>query len=101
MGVRGRTITLKATTPSASHCERVFYEMGYARESEGGPGCLPLAHSQIHRPWAEFLFVPAERVLEVAKRESAIPFDVRGVEFGHHGKECFFDALVKKHGLET
>jgi hypothetical protein len=50
-------------------------------------------------PGAEFLFVPAERVLEAAQRESAIPFDVPGVEFGHHGKECSFDALVKKHGL--
>jgi hypothetical protein len=29
----------------------------------------------------------------------ATPFDVKGVEFGHHGKECLFDALVKKHEL--
>ena len=51
-------------------------------------------------PGAEFLFVPEDKVLEVAKREGAIPFDVKGVEFGHHGKECSFDALVKKHGLD-
>ena len=50
-------------------------------------------------PGAEFLFVPAEKVMEVAGREGAIPFDVPGVEFGHHGKECSFDALVKKHQL--
>src|SRR5581483_10961136 len=49
-------------------------------------------------PQAEFLFVPADQVLEVAKREGATPYDVKGVEFGHHGKECSFDALVKKHG---
>ena len=49
---------------------------------------------------AEFLFVPAEKVLEVAGREGAVPFDVPGVEFGHHGKECSFDALVKKHRLD-
>lgn len=24
----------------------------------------------------------------------------KGVEFGHHGKECSFDALVKKHQLD-
>jgi hypothetical protein len=52
-------------------------------------------------PNAEFLFVPAEKVMEVAGREAAVPFDVPGVEFGHHGKECSFDALVKKHQLET
>jgi len=51
-------------------------------------------------PQAEFLFVPEEKVLEVAKREGAIPFDVKGVEFGHHGKWCSFDALVKKHQLD-
>jgi hypothetical protein len=51
-------------------------------------------------PQAEFLFVPADQVLAVAGREGAVPFDVPGVEFGHHGKECSFDALVKKHGLE-
>ena len=50
-------------------------------------------------PQAEFLFVPEENVLEVAKREGATPFDVKGVEFGHHGKECSFDAFVKKHDL--
>jgi hypothetical protein len=51
-------------------------------------------------PQAEFLFVPAEKVMEVAAREGAIPFDVKGVEFGHHGKECSFDALVKKYQLD-
>jgi hypothetical protein len=50
-------------------------------------------------PEAEFLFVPADQVMEVARREGATPYDVMGVEFGHHGKECSFDALVKKHGL--
>jgi hypothetical protein len=51
-------------------------------------------------PHAEFLFVPEDKVLEVAKREGATPYDVKGVEFGHHGKECSFDALVKKHKLD-
>ena len=48
---------------------------------------------------AEFLFVPADRVMEFAARENATPFDVKGVELGHHGKECSFDAIVKKYGL--
>src|SRR5437763_11745334 len=50
---------------------------------------------------AEFLFVPADQVMEVAKKESAIPFDVPNVEFGHHGKECSFEAILKKHKLTS
>ena len=50
-------------------------------------------------PQAEFLFVPEDKVMDVAEREGATPYDVKGVEFGHHGKECSFDAIVKKYGL--
>ena len=52
-------------------------------------------------PQAEFLFVPADQVLEVAKKQSAIPFDVPNVELGHHGKECSFEAILKKHNLTS
>ena len=48
---------------------------------------------------AGFLFVPADRVLEVAARESAIPFDVEGVELGHHGGKCSFEAIVGKYQI--
>src|SRR5260370_34240779 len=51
-------------------------------------------------PGTQFLFVPADRVVEVGEKENAIPFDVPGVEFGHHGQECSFDALVKKYQLQ-
>jgi hypothetical protein len=50
-------------------------------------------------PQAEFLFVPGDQVMVVAQREGATPYDVKDVELGHHGKECSFDAIVKKHGL--
>ena len=50
-------------------------------------------------PLAEFLFVAPDDVMAVAEREDAVPYDVKGVELGHHGKECSFDALVKKYGL--
>jgi hypothetical protein len=50
-------------------------------------------------PKAEFLFVPADKVMEIAAKEGAIAFDVPNVELGHHGKECSFEAILKKHGL--
>jgi hypothetical protein len=49
---------------------------------------------------AEILYVPADQVMAVAEREGATPFDVPGVELGHHGPECSFDAIIKKYGLE-
>jgi hypothetical protein len=42
---------------------------------------------------AEFVFVPADKVMDEAKRLGAIPYDVKNVELGHHGKECSFEAI--------
>lgn len=50
-------------------------------------------------PQAEFLFVPAEKVLQAAKEKNATPFDVQGAELGHKGEECSFDAIIKKYRL--
>jgi hypothetical protein len=51
-------------------------------------------------PDAEFLFVPADRVMEVARREGAIPFDVPDVELGHHEGRCSFEAIVRKYQID-
>lgn len=48
---------------------------------------------------AEFIFVPAARVMEDAARLDAIPYDVPDVELGHHGLECSFEAILKKYRL--
>jgi hypothetical protein len=37
--------------------------------------------------------------MAVAKREGAIPYDVPGVELGHHGDRCSFDAFLGKYKL--
>lgn len=50
-------------------------------------------------PRAEFLYVPAEEVQEVARRVGATPFDVPGADLGHHGRECSFDAIVHAYAL--
>ena len=48
---------------------------------------------------AEFLFVPDADVMATATREGATPYDVPGVELGHHGERCSFDAFLDKYGL--
>ena len=69
-------------------------------------------HAKVDRiacPWliknfvdkdSEFLFVPADKVMQVAKEKNAIPYDVPNVELGHHGEECSFDAIIKKYALD-
>jgi len=69
-------------------------------------------HAKVDRiacPWliknfvdkdAEFLFVPADKVMQVAKERDATPFDVADVELGHHGEECSFDAIIHKYSLD-
>jgi hypothetical protein len=47
-----------------------------------------------------FLFVPSGDVMKMAEREQAIPYDVPGVELGHHGDQCSFDAFLDKYKLE-
>jgi len=47
----------------------------------------------------EFLYVPADQVLEVAKRTGAVPYDVPGVEMTHVGDACSFDAFLAKYEL--
>jgi len=51
-------------------------------------------------PKAEFLFVPVERIEETVKKEKAIPYDAPGVELGHHGDKCSFDAVVEKYKIK-
>ena len=50
-------------------------------------------------PEAAFLYVPPEQVMAVAEREGATPYDVPGVELGHHGSACSFDAIIEKYAL--
>jgi hypothetical protein len=51
-------------------------------------------------PEAVFLFVPPDKVLDVAKREGAMPFDVANVDLGHHDGKCSFEAIVSKYGID-
>ena len=48
----------------------------------------------------EFLFVPADKVLEVAKKQNAVPFDIPNIELGHHNDKCSFDAIIEKYNLK-
>jgi len=51
-------------------------------------------------PDAELIFVPPDEVMNVARREGAIPFDARGqAELDHHEGKCSFEAIIEKYGL--
>lgn len=51
-------------------------------------------------PEAQFLFVPTDQVLAIAACEGATPFDVPGVELGHHDGRCSFEAIVTRYGID-
>jgi len=51
---------------------------------------------------AEFLFVPEEKLLETARRESATPFDatrLTEVTLNHRGDRCTFEAILEDYHL--
>jgi protein-tyrosine-phosphatase len=60
----------------------------------------PWLISRFIDPKPEFIFVPASQVLEAAKREGAIPYDIPNVELGHYGPRCSFDAFVDRYQLD-
>jgi hypothetical protein len=45
-------------------------------------------------PEAEFVFASPDQV-----PGDAIPFDMAGVDFGHHGEDCTFETLLRRTGL--
>jgi hypothetical protein len=48
---------------------------------------------------AEFLFVPKSKVMEMAEKEGAIPFDTPGAELHHRENLCTFDVIIKEYEL--
>jgi hypothetical protein len=50
-------------------------------------------------PSPEFLYVPVAEVMKIAGEAGATPYDVQGVELGHHGDRCSFDAFMEKYAL--
>ncbi len=52
-------------------------------------------------PQAQFLYVPAVDVVDVADKFGAIPFDIDGVPYSHRGDACTFDTLLDVFGLQS
>jgi hypothetical protein len=48
---------------------------------------------------AEFLFVPKNKVMELAEKTGAIPFDTPGAELHHRDDLCTFDVIIKAYEL--
>ena len=48
---------------------------------------------------AEFLFVSKSKVMELAEKNGAIPFDTPGAELHHRDDLCTFDVIIKDYGL--
>ncbi len=49
-------------------------------------------------PNAEFKFIPWPGT--ELKPEDGIPFDIPGVELGHHDNKCSFEAIIEKYNLK-
>lgn len=60
----------------------------------------PWLISRFIDPEPEFLYVPAGQVVSEAHEHGATPFDIPGVELGHQGALCSFDAFLQKYRLQ-
>jgi hypothetical protein len=50
-------------------------------------------------PDAEFLYVPADQVLEAAEREGASSYDAPGARYTHRDGLCSFEVLVEEYEI--
>jgi len=52
-------------------------------------------------PEAQFLFVAASQVNNVADRFNATPFDIEDAFWTHRGERCTFDMMIEEFGMEN
>jgi rhodanese-related sulfurtransferase len=60
----------------------------------------PWLISRFINPEAEFIYVPGDKVSKVAADVGGTPYDIDGVQFGHIGDRCSFDAIVDAYGVQ-
>lgn len=48
---------------------------------------------------AEFLFTSKSKVMEIAEKTGAIPFDTAGAELNHRDDLCTFDVIIHEYAL--
>lgn len=51
-------------------------------------------------PNAQFLYVPTDKVIGLAKELAATPYDIDGVEFAHEGDRCSFDTIIRIYDIK-
>ena len=51
-------------------------------------------------PEAEFIFVPTEKIKEVAEQQGAVPFDAPGVKLGHRNGKCSFETILEEYDIK-
>lgn len=59
----------------------------------------PWLISRFVNPEADFIYVPSKDVAKVAADVGGTPYDIEGVEFGHVGEHCSFDAIVRAYDI--
>ena len=59
----------------------------------------PWLISRFVNPDAEFIYVPANDVAKTAADVGGTPYDIKGVEFGHVGDQCSFDAIIRAYQI--
>ena len=77
-----------------------FEKMGHARTPQDRSHCVPLVDRRFINPQAEFIYVPTEQVIAVAKQTGGVPDDIDGVEFTHEGERCSFDTILRIYDIK-
>jgi hypothetical protein len=61
----------------------------------------PWLISKFIDPDAEFLYAPADQVLDLAASDNAISFDAPGARYTHRDGNCTFEVLIEDYQLSS
>lgn len=95
----GGPVVPSASIPSRNHEGRTVW-VTRLRPKIDRIACPWLIRRFVDRR-AQFLFVEAGQVLDVAEKFNATPFDIENVHWSHRGERCTFDTMIEEFRLST
>jgi hypothetical protein len=89
----------RATATDTPQARFIREQVGDPRAPKDRPHRLSVARQPLRQSRRGVHLRPAERRCKLAADVGGTPYDIEGVEFGHVGERCSFDAIVRAYDI--